>query len=182
MPNKTASGLPVSHRSILFTILALLAIVISATATVSYRKQNSHVIPSHKATPTQQNSSKSTSQATPSAPVITSGEKSSTQSSSNPSESLAAPSGSFVSNHHPNSSDTLQSQCSTTPGAKCYIKFTMGSRVKSLTEETAANGTVYWTWKISDAGLSSGSWQIEAFSSLNGQSLSTKDPLTLEIQ
>jgi len=102
---------------------------------------------------------------------------------------LAAPYGDFVSNHKPgqNGSPTIEtSVCTTTPGAKCYIKFTSAtdpSVVKTLAAGTAdANGTVYWNnWDVKAAGFTSGTWNIEAIATLNAQTLSTPDKITLEV-
>jgi hypothetical protein len=101
---------------------------------------------------------------------------------------LEAPSGTFVSNHHPNLSGSPapsqeQSVCNTTPGATCYIKFTNGSIVKTLAVETIdANGAAYWSWDVNKAGFTAGDWQITAVASLNGQTKTASDSLTLQVQ
>lgn len=104
----------------------------------------------------------------------------------NPSGDLAAPSGSFVSNHRPgqNGSDLLEaSQCTTTPGAKCFIKFTQGDVVKTLPARgVETSGSVFWEWKINDAGLTEGKWSVTAIATLGSQTKSTTDQLTLEVQ
>lgn len=113
-------------------------------------------------------------------------DKSSSASQSSTGSSLAAPYGSFVSNHRPGQNGanmTELSQCITTPGATCYIKFTQDDVVKTLPEKTAdASGSMFWEWSINDAGLTSGKWVITAIASLNGQSKSTTDQLNLEVQ
>ena len=95
----------------------------------------------------------------------------------------ASPSGSFVSNHSPSLSNSPkeQSTCVTTPGASCYIQFTNGNQVKQLpVKQTDSSGAVVWDWDINTAGLSQGTWQIEAFANLNNQTRSTKS-IPLEI-
>lgn len=100
---------------------------------------------------------------------------------------LVAPTGDFVSNHHPNLSgspapNTMSSVCNTTPGASCQINFTKDGVVKSLPSEVAdAGGSAYWNWKLQDYGLTSGSWQIQAVTSLNGQTKSATDALDLVV-
>ena len=75
------------------------------------------------------------------------------------------------------------SQCSTSPGATCYIKFTQGSVVRTLPEKTAdSSGNIFWEWKVSDAGLTSGTWSIEAVAKLDTQTKSTADQLNMEVQ
>ena len=120
--------------------------------------------------------------ATPVSPEkSSSGDQKSTNSSS-----LLAPYGSFVSNHKPgqNGSNTTElSQCITSPGATCYIKFTQDSVVKTLPEKTAdPSGSIFWEWNVNDAGLTSGTWTITAIVSLDGQTKSTTDQLTLQVQ
>ncbi len=99
---------------------------------------------------------------------------------------LIDPWGDFVSNHKPgqNGSPTTEtSACNTTPGATCYIKFTSGDKTRTLDSKTAdSNGTVTWRWDTSDAGFSSGSWQISALASLNGQTRTVSDTRELVIQ
>lgn len=100
---------------------------------------------------------------------------------------LAAPFGTFVSNHRPgqNGSPTAeQSVCNTTPGATCDIQFTNASGItKSLGAEVAdSNGTAYWSWDINGGTLAPGSWQITAVVKLNGQTKTTPDPTSLEVQ
>jgi hypothetical protein len=99
---------------------------------------------------------------------------------------LVAPYGSFVSNHQPgqHGSPLLeQSECNTTPGASCYIKFTQGSIVKTLTAQTiGSSGSTSWLWYVNKAGLTSGDWKISAVATLNGQTKVTQDPVALEVE
>ena len=91
----------------------------------------------------------------------------------------------LVSNHHPgqNGSPTSeQSVCNTTPGATCYIQFTMNDTTKQLSPEVAdSNGTAIWNWDVNNSDLSSGSWKVQAIASLNGQAKTTTDPALLEV-
>ena len=95
------------------------------------------------------------------------------------------PWGGFVSNHHPgNGTPTTEtSVCNTTPGASCYIKFTNDGQTRTLDTKVAdANGSVVWNWDVSNAGFSSGSWQVSAVATLNGQTASATDTQALVIQ
>lgn len=104
------------------------------------------------------------------------------------STTLIAPSGDFVSDYQPNLSNsphpnTVNSVCNTTPGAQCMITFTMGSTTKSLPKTTAdAGGSVYWTWKLQDIGLTAGTWKIQAVATLSGKTATTNSPLSLEVK
>lgn len=106
------------------------------------------------------------------------------QSSTN--EAPATPYGALVSNHKPGQNGTgttEQSECITTPGARCYIKFTQGGIVKTLPAQTLdPSGATFWTWDVKSAGLTSGSWQITAVATLNNQTKTTTDQLPLEVQ
>lgn len=99
---------------------------------------------------------------------------------------LLAPYGSFVSNHKPgqNGSNMVElSQCTTSAGATCYIKFAQVGTAKTLPVKTAdSNGFISWEWNVNDAGLTSGKWTIEAVAQLGDQTKSTTDQLSLEIQ
>lgn len=98
------------------------------------------------------------------------------------------PYGSFVSNHHPSVSgatapSSMQSVCSGTPGAKCYISFTKGNEVRKLPEQTiASDNSTIWDWDINSAGLTAGTWEIKAISTLNGKTETAEDTLKLEVQ
>jgi hypothetical protein len=102
---------------------------------------------------------------------------------------LIAPTGNYVSNHGLNgSSVTYNSQesssCSTTPGATCQITFTQnGAQPKQLpAEQTDEGGITYWNnWTPASIGLTSGSWQIEAIATLNGQTKTATDALDLVV-
>jgi hypothetical protein len=96
------------------------------------------------------------------------------------------PYGNFVSNHYPGSGGSSldeQSACNTTPGATCSITFTKAGTTKSLQPKTAdSDGSVIWNWKPHDTGITAGSWKITAVATLNGQTASADDQISLEIQ
>jgi hypothetical protein len=97
---------------------------------------------------------------------------------------LLAPTGTFVSAHKNVGMDVpLTSVCNTTPGAICQITMTSGISSHSLEGRTAdSNGAVYWDrWTPRGIGLTPGVWDVKAKASLNGQSKTTDDALTLEI-
>lgn len=100
---------------------------------------------------------------------------------------LLAPSGNFVSNHRPNLSgspapNSINSVCTTTPGASCKITFTKDGATKSLPPQIVdQGGSTYWNWKLQDIGLTQGSWKIEAIASLNEQASTSSDVLNLEV-
>jgi hypothetical protein len=98
---------------------------------------------------------------------------------------LLDPTGNFVSAHkNVPKSASLSSVCNTTSGAECKIVFTNGSTSKSLTSQTTdSNGSTFWnSWSPEDIGLTSGSWQVQAIATLNGQSKTSTDAMKLEIQ
>jgi len=93
-----------------------------------------------------------------------------------PSESI------FVSNHHPQIGDAMQSVCNTTAGARCNIVFTKDGVTKSLGDKKVdGGGSAYWDWKVSDLGLTAGSWQVSAVASLGDQTQTAADAQLLEI-
>jgi hypothetical protein len=100
---------------------------------------------------------------------------------------LKAPMGTFVSNHRPNLSGSpnpneVQSICETTPGATCQIIFTKGSETKQLpVQKTDGEGAAYWTWKLQDIGLTSGTWKVQAKATLGSQTKTADDALDLEV-
>ncbi len=98
------------------------------------------------------------------------------------------PTGVFVSNHHPSlngvpTPSTINSTCSTTPGAFCTITFTQGNSIKSLPkQQTNSSGNAEWNWSLQQIGLTTGSWNISATAS-NGELVSTaSDAMPLEVQ
>ena len=124
--------------------------------------------------------SKAPNSQTATAPATDSQKSPSGGSTASSTSELKSPYGSFVSNHHPAYGDQEESICGSTPGATCYIRFTDGSTVKKLTPETVgAEGSTAWAWDTKILG--SGSWKITAVASLNNQTKTTDDQITLEI-
>jgi len=133
-------------------------------------------------------SSPSSSQQSSGSSSSSGSQKSGSSGSGGSSAVLIAPSGSFVSNHHPSLSgspapNTVTSVCNTTPGATCQITFTMDSVTKSLPSQTVdSGGSTYWTnWKLQDVGLTAGSWKVNAIASLNGQTKTASDAMSLVV-
>lgn len=174
----------VSYRSAIFLAI-LLIVFLGFVIFVSNRASNR--VP---AKPTNTTGISNTySQATTTKPVAPTSSpattKASSASQSKSSGDLVAPYGGLVSNHKPgqNGSNFAElSQCITSPGAKCYIRFTQGGRVINLPEKTAdSNGAVFWEWNVKDIGLTSGKWSASAVATLNGQTKTTTDQLALEV-
>lgn len=172
------------RRKIKFTRRKYLAIIFVAAIAVAIgvilvirdgSKQTATTIPSTTTTtPVSPGSDNSADQSNKSASNLTSSGPGPTK-----------PFGNFVSNHSPGNGLPTQekSTCNTTPGASCYIQFSMGDLTKKLsTQTTDSSGATYWSWDIKDAGLSEGSWQISAIATLNGQSATTQDQIPLKIQ
>ncbi|HVC36219.1 MAG TPA: hypothetical protein VNE40_02130 [Candidatus Dormibacteraeota bacterium] len=157
------------------------------------QKATSGIIPSTSSSNTTKSAASSGSKTTSSSPPTTAatptapqGPEAQTPTSS--STGLIAPFGTFVSNHSPSLSGTSSpsqelSTCNTTPGASCYIEFTQQGVVKTLKSQVAdSNGVVSWTWNVNQAGFTTGTWQITAVASLNGQTKDTSDQLNLQVQ
>src|SRR3990167_8363104 len=99
---------------------------------------------------------------------------------------LDSPYGQFVSNHAPGSGGsptTVDSVCSTTPGAKCYIKFTKsdGTTSQLPSQTIGSDGSTRWSSWDSNI-LSSGSWTVTAVATLGEQTKTTQDPTPLIIE
>lgn len=96
---------------------------------------------------------------------------------------LIAPLGDFVSAHHVSPSTHITSVCNTSSGAICKIVFTQGNSVISLQPEmTDQGGSAYWDgWTPKDIGLTSGIWNIKAVATLNGQTKTADDAMSLEV-
>jgi hypothetical protein len=96
---------------------------------------------------------------------------------------LVVPTGDFVSAHHVSLSTPISSVCNTTPGATCQITFTQNSVTKSLAATvTDRGGSAYWnSWKASSIGLTTGSWKVQAIATLDGQTQTAADALSLEV-
>lgn len=163
----------------LICILGVLAVVHfthrEATSASSYTKGESSPNSPSSTNPSKTNGQISTSSQAPS-------------SNNGTAQTLLAPTGNFVSNHHPNLSgspapNTITSVCSSTPGATCVITFTKDGVTKSLGAKIIdAGGSAYWlNWNLQSIGLTTGSWNVKATASLNGQSKSASDAMPLEV-
>lgn len=108
------------------------------------------------------------------------------QNTTTSSAELVAPWGLFVNNHSRGLSASVSSEisaCNTTAGASCYIEFKQGNVTKTLAAQIAdSSGIASWSWDVSKAGLTVGQWQISATATLGGKTLTTQDPLALDIQ
>jgi hypothetical protein len=166
--------------------LVLFLLLLVGTLFFLHNRKGDNIIPSQKTTHTQ--SPASSPQVTTSNLPDTRSPKTTTSGTPSPSSAvgtdLQQPSGAFVSTHHPKSTDQEASSCFTTPGASCYIEFSDGTETKRLQTQTvsSSDGSAYWSWSVSDAGLSPGHWQVSAVASLNGQTKTTTDETALEIQ
>ena len=162
-------------------ILVLLVIVLISLVYFLVSRSSKNSSQNNTVTQTSQKSSISNNnQNSSSKSTITS-----SQTNSSTTTVLIAPSGLFVSNHiqDNNSSSNIQSICLTTPGANCNISFTMGNTTISLGVKTAdKNGYVSWQWNTKDQNISSGTWQIKATTTLNGQTKITVDQSNLMVQ
>lgn len=104
------------------------------------------------------------------------------------SKTLVEPTGTFVSNHSPNlsgspSPNKIQSVCSTTPHATCFIRFTKGDVVvETPKQEVDSGGGAYWTWTLADLNITEGGWSVEAVATLDGQTKTAKDSMTMEVK
>jgi hypothetical protein len=103
-----------------------------------------------------------------------------------PAAALTAPTGLFVSAHNMSlsGSNTITSNCTTTPGATCQISFTMGGVTKYLpSKSTDSQGTAYWNnWKLQSIGLTQGTWAIQATASNGSSTQSATDPRSLVVE
>lgn len=105
------------------------------------------------------------------------------------STSLLMPTGDFVSAHGKSdqplpSNALISSVCNTTPGASCKVTFTSSDgTVKNLPAQiTDRGGSTYWNgWKLSDYGITSGSWKIEAIATQGSETKVAMDALPLEV-
>lgn len=191
MKAKKSSIGPLTSRGRLFVLGAVLLVLVVFAGWMVHRHKSSYIPTissgsAHSSSGAAGSNSKASS-STASAGTSNKSPQSTTNNNSSQTQvTLLAPSGNFVSNHSPgqNGSPSQEtSVCNTSPGASCYISFTQGNIVKQLAPKTAdANGSVYWDWDINSAGLSSGSWRVQAKASLNGQTKTTSDSMPLVIQ
>lgn len=182
----------IAVSGVLLLVLLITVLELTNTTYILHKRPAPTIIPttsSAATTPSASDDSKNsvTEQSNSSTGTNSSSDpKQSSGSTNSSSVALVAPYGNFVSNHYPgqNGSDLKElSLCTTTPGATCFIKFTRGDTVKVLPVKTTdQGGSATWEWNITDAGLTSGSWKIEAIAKLGTQTASTTDQLRLEVQ
>ena len=171
-------------------LLAMLAIAVLLALGFRSHKRVTTVIPSSNpasstSTPSQKNAAPS--QQTPSSSSSSPPKSNSSSAATAIAGPISAPFGEFVSNHSPSLSSTALSQeysvCDTTPGASCYIKFTMDYTTRQLAAKfTDSSGTTSWQWDIHDANLTTGNWTIIAVASSNSDTKSTQDNIPLSVQ
>lgn len=182
-----------------YIVIIIIVIVLAGGSLALYKshvfsnnKATSGVIPAKHLKGSPSETSKSAPSQTAPSSQNTNTASSKSSSTSQPSSvtattqsNLLAPFGNFVSNHNPQLSGSLSNEgsvCNTTPGAKCYIQFTQNGVIKTLPVETAdSNGSVFWSWNVSQSGFTTGKWQIEAIATLDGQSKTTTDPIFLTV-
>jgi hypothetical protein len=167
------------------SILVIVLILLELTNTTHIlHKSSSETTKSPNRNTTGEGSATKTPQGT-TTPANTTTESNDTKQTSAQASTLLDPTGNFVSAHkNVPKSASLSSVCNTTSGAECKIVFTNGSISKSLDPQTTdSNGSSFWnSWSPEDIGLTSGSWQVQAVATLNGQSKTSTDAMKLEIQ
>jgi len=179
-----------NRRKVIWSVVGLLVLVLVILAVKHLFFKDIQQIPStHLTSQSQQKTQSSTpSSDTPSNDTSVKQNAPSPSGGQAGSNNLVAPSGSFVSNHKPSLSGSSApsqevSTCNTTPGAQCYIEFQQGDIVKKLDAQTVdGNGSTNWKWDVAKAGFNEGSWQIKAVATYNGESKTTTDSFTLEVQ
>ncbi|HXY17881.1 MAG TPA: hypothetical protein VEH48_00480 [Candidatus Nitrosopolaris sp.] len=185
-----------TRKAGLISAAALVVVIASSLGAWHYHdRTNQETLPVAPATNTTYNQTNSNNQSVGSSDkqAAPAGGYSATTTSNSPSNNTGqpplTPSPPFVSNHKPglNGTPTTEnSVCNTTPGASCYIEFTMGNKTIKLQAGTAdTNGSVYWeNWDVNNPsyGFSSGSWTITAVATLNGQTQTATDSQNLVIQ
>ncbi len=179
----------IAYSSIIIIVLLIVGLLIflhSSNSTV-FNKKITHPTTNKQG---QKSTPKTTTKST--SPTSTTTTNSTTSISptgpSNSNQILGAPFGSFVSNHSPSLSISSQSyelsSCETTPGASCYIEFinSSGTKITLSTKTTDSQGVASWSWNVNSKGFTAGSWRITAIATLNGQTKSTVDAKTLNVQ
>lgn len=174
------------------TVASLVGGAIFANSLVNKQKQATGTIPVKKVVPgigTEQASASASAASSPASNSVQSSDKTqnTVSATDNQSQEVAKPFGTFVSNHHPklsgdNSQLTIQSVCSSTPGAKCLITFSKDGVVKSLPEQVVgSDGSTLWEWNIKGAGITEGIWSIKAIARIGDKTSETTDSLNLEV-
>lgn len=179
----------INKRKRIVLLSLLLLVVALCLAFVGYKHYSSKDSSGSSSIKTADNKALSSEKATPSYTKASS--TSTPEKSSNNtvplSSALVSPSGNFVSDHHPDISgspnpSSMESECTTNPGATCQISFTNDGTTESLPIQTVdSNGTTYWYWTLQNVGLTQGTWTIQAVASLNGQTKVSMDPQNLVV-
>lgn len=177
--------------ALLLVVMGLMGLAIFANTLAQNNKRASGTIPVKKVVPGITNIE---SPKPPGANTSTSNElptsdktQSTVVASTDQSQEVKKPFGTFVSNHHPqlsgdNAQLTIQSVCSSTPGARCTVIFTKGEIIKSLPEQVVgSDGSTLWEWNIKGAGITAGTWSIKAIAKIGEKSAETVDALNLEV-
>jgi hypothetical protein len=181
-----SSGAKKSKKKLFFVPLLIILLIVASFSVIHLRsvhkaQKTSGSIPTAKKVDTRVKKSSNTSSNTGSSSESTTAVNNQKMPGAvAASGTLVAPSGSFVSNHHPGKNGTssqVESVCTTTPGATCFISFEKDGVVKKLDEQTVdGSGSAIWDWDTKGGTLSSGNWQITAVASLNGETKTTVDP------
>jgi len=192
---KTAQNQLKSHRGTLYITIFVLAVIIGGYAVIHehtqplqapvQKQKTATIIPSTKSKTQVTSNSSSTNTTLPNSSSVSQDKSLASPASGSP---FIAPTGTFVSNHRPDLTGQPierqeQSVCTTIPGASCYIEFIKNGLVEQLATQTAdANGSCYWTWDISQAGLTGGSWTVIAVATAGSQTKTTQDSIALVVQ
>lgn len=182
------------HRKLILIVLGIVGIIVAGAIGYliysHYNKTPKIITVNNVKHQSQASNNSSRGKITPTSGFSSTSKNGSTKNSSTGSSTttISGPLGPFVSNHNVNLSNqaelTEESVCNTVAGASCYISFTNkdnGVAYDLPTQTANSSGAVYWNWNIQTANLSSGTWQIEAITSLDGQTRTTTDSQNLTI-
>ena len=181
---------PAMVAAVVVLLVSIFAILELTNVTNFFRSKVPAVIPITPTSATDDSSSSSSSAQNNPSKTSAPKDKETTTSPGNVSTNsnlpLDPPYGQFVSNHAPGSGGsptTVDSVCSTTPGAKCYIKFTKsdGTTSQLPSQTIGSDGSTRWSSWDSNI-LSSGSWTVTAVATLAEQTKTTQDPTPLIIK
>jgi len=182
-----------SHKNQTSLLIGVIVVVVIATGAALFvakhrKAADLTVKPSTSPTPTVQGPAKTGS--APAGPEAAGATPTATPTTiSNPShpagEPLAAPT--LIENSSTVSlsgATGMESTCQSVPGASCYIQASMGGTTKTVSQsetvpDSGADGVIL-NWDASQAGLTAGSWAIEAIATLNGQTAASS-PQTLTV-
>ncbi len=169
-------------------IIAIIAFLELTNRTYFFHKRPTLDQVATQSTPTSSkgesgSSSSSTSSGQTNNPPTSSNNSSKTGGSAPTGQPPKQPFGNFVSSHTINMEVNESSVCNTSVGATCVISFTKDGVTKSLeSKATNSDGAAFWQWTPKSIGLTTGTWQITATASANGQNASATDQQKLEVQ